>query len=161
MRGFKKKDKPKPWTTPEKKREKETSWKATRKEKRSRKRARRKWRVPGLRMVKRILAAALCAVNFILSQLSLAAGVDNWFFAVFLLASAYIMFDYVWKTRRPKEVFTPREIGKPIFIALLKKIRAKDTAITHLTPAYFNAKGACSRLDPHPKFFPATITTPS
>jgi len=106
VRGFKKKEKPKPWATPEpeKKREKEAAWKPARKGKRSR----RKWRVPGLRMAKRILAACLCGVNFILSQLSLAAGVDNWVFAVFLLASAYIMFDYVWKTRRPHEVFTPR-----------------------------------------------------
>ena len=39
-------------------------------------------------------------------------------------------------------------------------MRAKDAAITHLTPAYFKAKGACSRLEPQPKFLPPTTITP-
>ena len=50
--------------------------------------------------------------------------------------------------------------GKPMFMALRKKMRANDSAMTHLTPEYFNANGACSRLEPQPKFLPPTNMTP-
>ncbi len=52
-------------------------------------------------------------------------------------------------------------IGKPMFIAFLKKILAKEGAITHLIPANFNATGACSLLEPLPKFLPATMIEPA
>ncbi len=42
-------------------------------------------------------------------------------------------------------------------MAFLKKIRAKEGATMALTPASFRATGACSREEPHPKFFPATM----
>jgi hypothetical protein len=50
--------------------------------------------------------------------------------------------------------------GKPMFMALRKKMRANDSPMTHLTPEYFSASGACSRLEPQPKFFPPTRMTP-
>ena len=40
------------------------------------------------------------------------------------------------------------------------KIRAKESARTALIPAVESAIGACSREDPHPKFFPATMKSP-
>jgi hypothetical protein len=39
-------------------------------------------------------------------------------------------------------------------------MRAKLSAITAEIPAYFNATGACSLLDPPPKFWPDTIISP-
>ena len=39
-----------------------------------------------------------------------------------------------------------------------KKMRAKDSATTALVPAAPSATGACSRDEPQPKFFPATMT---
>ena len=41
-----------------------------------------------------------------------------------------------------------------------EKIRANVSAITQLTPAAFMAMGACSLLEPQPKFFSATIISP-
>jgi len=70
-----------------------------------------------------------------------------------------------YSTSSPVEkwALTPPQIitGSPWFTAFLKKILAKDSAITAPTPAPFRASGACSLLDPHPKFFPAMITSPS
>jgi hypothetical protein len=43
---------------------------------------------------------------------------------------------------------------------LRKKIRAKLDAMTQLTPEALMAMGACSRDEPHPKFLPATMTSP-
>ena len=51
------------------------------------------------------------------------------------------------------------KIGKPILIAFLKNMRAKDFAMTHESPAFYGI-GACSREEPHPKLSPATITSP-
>ena len=45
-------------------------------------------------------------------------------------------------------------------MAFLKKIRAKFGAMTAATPVSLSAIAACSRDDPQPKFFPATITAP-
>jgi len=45
-------------------------------------------------------------------------------------------------------------------IALRKKIRAKNGAMTHETPAALSAMAAKSRLDPDPKLRPATTTSP-
>src|ERR671935_2124258 len=39
-------------------------------------------------------------------------------------------------------------------------MRAKLSATTAEIPAYFKATGACSLLDPPPKFLPATIKSP-
>jgi len=47
-----------------------------------------------------------------------------------------------------------------MFMALRKKMRAKLLAMTHETPAPSSAMGACSRLEPQPKFSPATTTSP-
>ena len=52
------------------------------------------------------------------------------------------------------------KIGSPTLIALRKKIRANDAAMTHETPDPRIASGACSRDDPQPKFSPPTITSP-
>src|SRR5512138_3039514 len=51
-------------------------------------------------------------------------------------------------------------IGKPIFMALRKKMRAKDAAMTHFACEPLMAIGACSREDPQPKYCPPTITSP-
>ena len=50
--------------------------------------------------------------------------------------------------------------GRPISIALRKKIRPKLAAITRLIPHSLRAIGACSREDPHPKFSFATTISP-
>jgi hypothetical protein len=50
--------------------------------------------------------------------------------------------------------------GRPILIAFLKKIRAKDFAITACTPNAFRTPGACSLEDPQPKFSPPTTKSP-
>ena len=42
-------------------------------------------------------------------------------------------------------------------IAFRKNIRAKESPIIALTPLYFKHIAACSREEPHPKLFPATI----
>ena len=49
----------------------------------------------------------------------------------------------------------------PMFMEFLKKILAKDFAITALIPAALIATGECSREEPQPKLFPATIMSPS
>src|SRR5574344_286980 len=51
-------------------------------------------------------------------------------------------------------------IVKPMLIAFLKNIRAKDFAITTEIPLALIAIGACSLELPHPKFAPATIISP-
>ena len=47
-----------------------------------------------------------------------------------------------------------------MLIALRKKMRAKLSAITQPMPAPFNAIGACSREEPHPKLLVATMMSP-
>jgi hypothetical protein len=50
--------------------------------------------------------------------------------------------------------------GRPMLIEFLRNIRAKDFAITHEIPAPLMATGACSRLEPRPKFLPPTTKSP-
>jgi len=50
---------------------------------------------------------------------------------------------------------------QPIFMEFLKNILAKPRAITQFVPAPSNARGACSRELPQPKFSPATMMSPS
>ena len=45
-------------------------------------------------------------------------------------------------------------------MAARKKIRAKVLATTAWTPAALSPSAGCSRLEPHPKFLPARITSP-
>ena len=47
--------------------------------------------------------------------------------------------------------------GSPMFIAFLKKILAKDSAIISFIPLAFIEMGACSLEEPHPKFSPAMM----
>jgi len=47
-----------------------------------------------------------------------------------------------------------------MLMAFRKKIRAKLSAMTQEIPTAFSAIGACSRLEPHPKFRPATRMSP-
>jgi NAD(P)-dependent dehydrogenase (short-subunit alcohol dehydrogenase family) len=48
--------------------------------------------------------------------------------------------------------------SRPIFVQLVRKMSAKLGAMTARKPASSIAHGACSRLDPHPKFSPAIST---
>src|ERR1017187_4391414 len=50
--------------------------------------------------------------------------------------------------------------GRPRLIAFRKKMRANDWAMTAPAPANFSAAAACSRLEPQPKFFAATMNSP-
>ena len=51
-------------------------------------------------------------------------------------------------------------MGKPVFMALRKKIRAKLCAMMHDIPHALMANGACSLEEPHPKLAAATMTSP-
>ena len=51
--------------------------------------------------------------------------------------------------------------SRPRLTALRKKIRAKESASTAEAPMLRRAIGACSRLEPQPKFRPATTIPPS
>ena len=46
--------------------------------------------------------------------------------------------------------------SRPFFMALLRKISAKDVLMTARIPQPVNAQGACSRDEPQPKLSPAT-----
>lgn len=63
-----------------------------------------KKRIPGLLMFKRLLAGFLFLVNFVLSQFLLGSlgEAGQPIFILFLL-NAFIMADYIWKTRRKAE----------------------------------------------------------
>lgn len=63
-----------------------------------------KKRIPGFLMFKRILAGFLFLVNFVLSQFLLASFGEQSFgtFLIFL-GNAFIIADYLWKTRRKSE----------------------------------------------------------
>src|SRR5712692_4735738 len=52
-------------------------------------------------------------------------------------------------------------VGRPRLIAFRKKIRANEFARIAEMPRALRATGACSRLEPQPKFTPATIMSPS
>ena len=52
-------------------------------------------------------------------------------------------------------------IGIQLFIALRKKMLANDLAIIPPTPASLRIRGAFSRLEPHPKFYPTNKISPS
>lgn len=61
-----------------------------------------KFRVPHLLLIKRILAAVLFAFYVFSTQASLlTGGITSGFYLLFL-ATAFILFDYIWKTRREK-----------------------------------------------------------
>lgn len=47
-----------------------------------------------------------------------------------------------------------------MLIAFLKKILAKDLAITACTPSALSTPGACSLEEPQPKFSPPTTKSP-
>ena len=50
--------------------------------------------------------------------------------------------------------------GGKVHLHLVAGLRAKEGAMTHLTPLDLRARGACSREEPQPKFFPATTMSP-
>lgn len=50
--------------------------------------------------------------------------------------------------------------GRPMAMALRRKIRANDSATTQATPRALRFSGAVSRLEPHPKFRPAITRSP-
>ena len=50
--------------------------------------------------------------------------------------------------------------GRPMLMALRKKILAKDFAMTACTPSAFKTPGACSLEEPQPKFSPPTTKSP-
>lgn len=61
----------------------------------------RKFRLPGLRSGKRIMAGILTIFYFLLSQLSLIGG-QNWPIAIIFLLTGFLLADYIWKTRRSR-----------------------------------------------------------
>lgn len=65
---------------------------------------RNKKRLPGLLVFKRLLAGFLFLINFVLSQFLLASAGEQGFgtFLIFL-GNAFILADYLWKTRRQKD----------------------------------------------------------
>jgi hypothetical protein len=64
----------------------------------------RKFRIPGLRTSKRIIAGILLLLNFFISQATLTGPVATQGFAVFFLLNSFILVDYLWKTRAKTEV---------------------------------------------------------
>ena len=63
-----------------------------------------KWRVPGLRALKRYLAFFLLFINFVFSQFLLGtvgAGAQPMF--LIFLGNSLILVDYLWKTRQIRE----------------------------------------------------------
>lgn len=63
-----------------------------------------KFRLPGLRTMKRILAGILLLINFTFSQFLLGSiGNQNQAVFIFFLANSFIIGDYLWKTRGKKK----------------------------------------------------------
>lgn len=63
-----------------------------------------KMRIPGIRSLKRYLAAFLLFINFVFSQFLLGtvgAGAQPMF--LIFLGNSLILVDYIWKTRNPPE----------------------------------------------------------
>lgn len=63
-----------------------------------------KKRIPGFRQIKRLVAAGLLLINFILSQFLLGSlGQQGQPLFVLFLLNSFILADYLWKTRRKPE----------------------------------------------------------
>ena len=61
----------------------------------------KKFRVKGLRWINRFIAVVLLIFNFLISQITLAAGpMEAKIMALIFLGNAYILAHYLWKTRR-------------------------------------------------------------
>ena len=60
----------------------------------------RKIHVPGLRGLKRLLAAILLIFNFFVAQASLTSASASQPLALFFYLNFFVLLDYVWKTRR-------------------------------------------------------------
>lgn len=59
--------------------------------------------VPGLRTTKRLTATILLFFNFFISQVTLTGPATTRPFAIFFLLNAFLLADYLWKTRaKPK-----------------------------------------------------------
>lgn len=65
----------------------------------------KKRHLPIIRTFKRWIAGLLIIINFIISQFVLGWGQNAQVFTLFFLANAFILIDYLWKTRRPDEPF--------------------------------------------------------
>jgi len=59
-----------------------------------------KLRVPGLRAIKRFLAAILLIFNFFVAQASLTSASASQPLALFFYLNFFVLLDYLWKTRR-------------------------------------------------------------
>jgi len=63
-----------------------------------------KARIPGLRQLKRVIAGFLLLVNIVFSQFLLGSiGAQAQPMFIFFMANAFIMVDYLWKTRKAAE----------------------------------------------------------
>lgn len=63
-----------------------------------------KKRIPGFRQIKRLVAAGLLMINFILSQFLLGSlGQQGQPLFLLFLLNSFILADYIWKTRRKPE----------------------------------------------------------
>lgn len=63
-----------------------------------------KFRVPGLRTGKRIIAGILLVFNFAISQITLTGAPASQPLALFFLLNAFLLADYIWKTRVKPQV---------------------------------------------------------
>lgn len=60
----------------------------------------RRFRIPGLRSFKRLVAFFLMVVDFIIGELALTGPAGNQPLAIFFLLNSFILADYLWKTRK-------------------------------------------------------------
>jgi len=60
---------------------------------------RSKIHVPMLKPFKRVIAGILLVMNFLISQLTLMSNPSTQWMAVLFFLNAFIIFDYLWKTR--------------------------------------------------------------
>lgn len=66
--------------------------------------SRQKFRIPGFRQLKRVAAVVCVVLNFFIGEMALTAP-NSQLLSVFFLVSAYLLADYVWKTRtKPGDV---------------------------------------------------------
>ena len=63
-----------------------------------------KIRVPGLRMVKRVIAALLLIINFLIAQATLMSAPATQPLYLLFGLNAFILLDYLWKTRRKQTI---------------------------------------------------------
>jgi len=61
--------------------------------------------VPGLRQVKRLLAAVLLVFNFFIAQASLTSASASQPLALFFYLNFFVLLDYLWKTRRKSKPY--------------------------------------------------------